>query len=151
MQQNMAPMQQQFPQYAPPQYGPFSAANAQRKSSVGVIIGVIAGVVILSIIGIIVIGAMANGADDGRPLEESIIGRWECTGGFPHYWHCGFTFDEDGRFVDRDNDWGDYRITGDRVTLDFDEFPSMTATVRVNGNRMTLIIDGDRIPLRRAD
>ncbi|MCL2857719.1 MAG: hypothetical protein FWE19_08410 [Oscillospiraceae bacterium] len=89
-----------------------------------------------------------------EPLELSIVGRWECHDTtVPHAWMCLLIFDKNGRFVDRDGDWGDFTIIGDTLTLRFDGFLPVTFNVRIsrNGNQMMLEEGHTRVILHRVD
>jgi len=90
------------------------------------------------------------GACGSNPPEEAIIGTWECQDDtIPHSWMCLFTFDENGRFVDKDGDAGDFRIDGDSLTLAFDNFDAITVTFEIRSNRLTLTGDGIHVRLTR--
>jgi len=92
------------------------------------------------------------GACGGAAPEEAIIGTWECRDAtVPHVWLCLLTFDESGRFVDRDGDGGSFSIDGNSLTLQFDEamFGTHTVNFNISGNRLTLTEDGLRIVLNR--
>ena len=87
----------------------------------------------------------------GNSPEVAIVGDWQCNDNSqPHIWMCTLSFTADGRFVDRDGDWGDFRISGNLLTLDFDDFETATVNFRLRGNRLTLTGDGLRIVLQRV-
>ena len=80
------------------------------------------------------------GACGSTPLEEAIIGRWQCEDTTqPHFFLCTLVFDANGRFSDADGDPGDFTIDGDTLTLEFDDFfLSIEATAQIRGNRLTI-------------
>ena len=73
-------------------------------------------------------------------LEASIIGTWLCLDEtVPHQWICQLTFDENGRFLDKDGDGGTFTIDGNTLTLEFDDFDPITFSFRFRGDELTLI------------
>ena len=83
--------------------------------------------------------------------EAAIIGDWQCRDTTqPHIWMCTLSFYADGRFVDGDGDWGYFRISGNSLTLDFDDFGSVTVDFELRGNRLTLTGPEMRIVLERV-
>ena len=84
--------------------------------------------------------------------ETAIVGAWECRDDseYEHDFFCFLSFSEDGRFVDRDGDGGDWRMFSNTLTLDFDEYAARTFTYEFRGNNL-VVITGDEItvPLHR--
>jgi len=75
----------------------------------------------------------------GEAPDVAIIGTWRCLDDtVPHQWMCLLTFDENGRFVDNDGDGGYFTISGNSLTLEFDDFHPITITFRIRGDQMTL-------------
>ena len=88
--------------------------------------------------------------DAPLPLEEAIIGSWQCLDDtVPHIWLCFLVFDANGRFVDKDGDAGSFHISGNTLTLDFDTFLPMTYTIRIQGDQLILTGEGANITLTR--
>jgi len=97
----------------------------------------------------------ANEAPDtsDQDIEAALVGRWECLDtSAPHEWVCLLIFDENGRFIDRDGDEGTFIVSGDTLTLQFDEatFGFFTFNFRMRENQLILTEDGLRIVLNRA-
>jgi len=84
--------------------------------------------------------------------ETALIGTWECRDDseFVHDFFCMFTFNADGRFTDRDGDSGDWRVFGNTLTIDFDEYGSLTMSIEFRGNnRVVITSDGFTTMLHR--
>jgi len=62
---------------------------------------------------------------------------------------CTLSFDENGRFVDGDGDWGDFSISGNSLTLAFDDFTPITVNFELRRNPLPFI--GDRLILTGPD
>jgi hypothetical protein len=137
-QQQMYAQQQQ--QYAPPpQYSPYPMTVApNKKTPTGVVTGVIVGVIVLFVFVGVLIGIFSNMNRELSPEETALLGTWVCNDGPDHYWLCTLTFDSNGRFVDRDGDRGRFSVSGNRLTLSFDQYATERMTYRIDGN--TLII-----------
>ena len=102
--------------------------------------------ILVTLIAVLLCVALFTGCSN----DDGIVGTWACTDDSqPHDWYCGFTFQADGRFVDRDGDWGTYSIDGDTITFAFDTFAPVTLNFRLSGNRLTLTADGLHIVLNR--
>ena len=103
-------------------------------------------IVVIAMLGIAVLAAC-----DPNP-ETAIIGTWECRDDseFDHEYFCLFTFYSDGRFTDRDGDSGDWRIFGNTLTIDFDDYGSLTMALDFRGNnRVVITSDGFTTMLHR--
>ena len=102
--------------------------------------------VVLAVMCVALLGACAS-----DPPEVAIVGDWQCRDTTqPHIWMCTLSFTADGRFVDGDGDWGDFRISGDVLTLAFDDFAPVTVNFQLRGNRLTLTAPDLRIVLQRS-
>ena len=94
---------------------------------------------------------------DGRELdsvrlapEQAIIGTWICLDdSVPHQWACELTFDENGRFVDRDGDFGSFTIDGDVLVMEFDDFLPTELGFHIDGDELTLTLGRNRVVLVR--
>jgi hypothetical protein len=96
----------------------------------------------------------ATPAPDGRSqLELDLVGSWECRDDSqPHEWMCNFTFNSQGRFIDRDGDLGYWEIVGGDLVLDFDQWETLRFNVSISMNLLTLSDDhGNFMILHRAD
>jgi hypothetical protein len=88
--------------------------------------------------------------EPAEPSEYVLIGTWVCLDDtIPHEWMCRLTFDENGRFVDNDGDWGSFFIDGNFLTLAFDEFYTITFTFHTHGSQLTLTSPDIHIVLTR--
>jgi len=78
----------------------------------------------------------------------SIIGAWECHDeSAPHDWMCSLIFSSDGRFVDRDGDFGDWQLVNRLLLFKWDEYPQFEVLVTVTPNTLT-IQQGDDLNVR---
>ena len=111
-----------------------------------VLLYIVLGVVFLGF-GIMAFSApVANGDANG-----DIIGDWQCRDATQtHIWMCTLSFSADGRFIDRDGDQGYFRINGNSLTLDFDDYASVTVNFQLRGDRLTLTGPNLRIVLERV-
>ena len=76
--------------------------------------------------------------------ERAIVDSWECRDTTQdHFWLCEITFTDDGRFVDRDGDTGNWSIDGNTLTLDYDDFDTWSHSMRFSFGE--LILSGDDI------
>jgi len=98
---------------------------------------------ILFIVVITMLGVALLAACTPDP-ETAIIGSWECRDdSLPHEYLCGLTFSSNGRFTDRDGDEGDWRISGNTITLDYDYYQPHTLTLNFRGNNRVIITWND--------
>jgi hypothetical protein len=84
--------------------------------------------------------------------ETALVGTWECRDDseYEHDYLCLLTFYDSGRFTDRDGDEGDWRIFGNTLTLDYDEYISHTMSFEFRGNsRVIITFDGFTTMLHR--
>ena len=106
---------------------------------------------VLIVVATVLCVALLAACGGGNAAADSIVGTWECReSGCAHDWFCNLVFDENGRFVDGDGDWGDYIIDGDSLTLEFDHFFPFTFNFSISGNRLTFTDDGARLTLHRV-
>jgi len=99
-----------------------------------------------------VVLASLGTAHAGVDPETAIVGRWECLDDtFPHGWMCLFIFEENGRFADRDGDGGTFTISGNSLTLEFDDFYPLTVTFHIRSNQLTLSGEYLHVVLTRQD
>ena len=95
-------------------------------------------------------GGGGDTTDPPTPDVHPIVGTWECLDDTqPHLWLCFLVFDEDGRFVDKDGDAGDYIIDGNSLTLEFDAFLPFDFNFSISGDQLTITGDGIRVVLTR--
>jgi len=103
-------------------------------------------IVIISLLSVAVLTAC-----DPNP-ETAIIGSWECRDEtYDHIYLCRLTFHSDGRFTDRDGDAGDWRISGNNISLVYDDYDIQhTFTLDFRGNNRVIITsDGFTTMLHR--
>jgi len=98
-------------------------------------------IVIISLLGIVVLGACTPDP------QTALVGTWECRDDSqPHMYLCVLTFFSDGRFTDDDGDPGDWRVFGNTLTLDYDEYITYTFSLDFRGNNR-VIITGDELTI----
>jgi hypothetical protein len=103
-------------------------------------------IVIISLLGVVVLTAC-----DPNP-ETVLVGTWECRDDseYEHEFICLLTFNADGRFTDRDGDSGDWHVVDNTLTIDFDEYGSITMLIEFRGiNRVVITSDGFTTMLHR--
>ena len=106
---------------------------------------------LLFIVVIAMLGVALLGACDPNP-ETALVGTWECRDDseYDHEFFCLFTFNANGRFTDRDGDAGDWRVFGNTLTIDFDEYGQLTMSIEFRGNNRVIITsDGFTTMLHR--
>ena len=105
---------------------------------------------LLFIVIISLLGAATLAACTPNP-ETAIVGSWECRDDtYDHEYFCFFTFFSDGRFTDGDEDAGDWRIFGNTLTLDYDDYIPYTLSIEFRGNnRLIITTDGFTTMLHR--
>ena len=95
----------------------------------------------LTLVLLLVAGFLAacGGETEAPPDVHELVGTWKCLDDSqPHDWFCLFTFEEDGRFVDKEGYDGTFTTLGDTLILDYYEFYVEAFTFRVRGNELTL-------------
>ena len=72
--------------------------------------------------------------------SEAIVGSWECKDtSQPHDWMCEFSFSANGIFIDYDGDGGNYKISGNELTLEYNHYEPISVKLRFMGrNRLNL-------------
>ena len=95
-------------------------------------------IIVITLLGVAVLAACTPDP------QMALVGSWECRDDseYPHDFYCQFTFNANGRFTDRDGDPGDWRVFGNTLTIDFDEYGSLTIALEFRGNNR-VIITGD--------
>ena len=96
-------------------------------------------IVLISLLGVTMLAACSPDP------ETALVGTWECRDDseYEHDFFCLFTFFSDGRFTDRDGDEGDWRISGNTITLDYDYYQPHTLTLNFRGNNRVIITWND--------
>ncbi|MCL2754288.1 MAG: trypsin-like peptidase domain-containing protein [Oscillospiraceae bacterium] len=82
-----------------------------------------------------------------QPGDAGIVGTWLCNCSSQEWW-CLMSFKADGRFTDYDNDSGTFRIVGNFLEVDFDEYGDFSLRYALSGDEMTL--EGHRL-VRQID
>jgi len=83
-----------------------------------------------------------------QPPAVSLTGTWQCPDPpSSHAWFCRLVLSANGRFTDHDGDSGTYSVSGNTLTLDFDNYNPSTIVFELsnNGNRLTLFEDGKEL------
>jgi S1-C subfamily serine protease len=96
-------------------------------------------------------GARNPDTTPGQPTspEQQIVGTWATPGGGDRWYHR-MTFHGNGRFIDNDGDWGNWRLNGNRITFDFDMSDSITFFYALSGSILTFSDnDGNSVQLWR--